>query len=111
MAFLFTDPQFDFYNFDAGARTTIKGIHVFTASVDPASLATDVSNETSVTRAGVKVGDVVVGFPPASFETDLVFSGCRVSAADAFLVRVSNASAGTVNGSARTWTFMHFQLS
>ena len=111
MSMLFTNTQLNFFEPDAKTRTTIKGIHVFTANVDPASLATDVSNETAVTRAGVKVGDVVVGFPPASFETDLVFSGCRVAAVDAFLVRISNASSGTVNGSDRTWTFMHFQLS
>lgn len=111
MSFLFTDPQFDFYDFDASLRTTIKGIHVFTASVNPDSLTAVTDTDVSVTRAGIKVGDVVVGFPPAALEAGLSFDGCRVAAVDAFLVRINNASAGTINGADLTWTFMWFKLS
>jgi hypothetical protein len=111
MAFLFTDPQFDFYDFDASLRTTIKGIHVFTANVDPSSLTTVTDEDVSVTRAGIKVGDVVVGFPPASLEAGLTYDGCRVASADAFLVRIGNPTAGTIDGADLTWTFMWFQLS
>ncbi len=111
MSFLFTNPQLDFYEHSANARTTIKGIHVFTATVDPTSLTAVTDTDVSVTRAGIAVGDVVVGFPPAAFEAGLSYDGCRVAAVDAFLVRVNNASAGTIDGAALVWTFMHFDLT
>ena len=111
MSFLFTNPQLDFYDHSANSRTTIKAMHVFTASVDPTSLTAVTDTDVSVTRAGIKVGDVVVGFPPAALEAGLSFDGCRVAAADAFLVRINNASAGTIDGADLVWTFMWFQLS
>ena len=111
MAFLFTNPQLDFYQQAFGNRTTIKGIHVFTASVNPTSLTAVTDTDVSVARAGIAVGDVVVGFPPAALEAGLSFDGCRVAAVDAFLVRINNASAGTIDGADLVWTFMHFDLT
>ncbi len=111
MSFLFTNPQLDFFQADSATRTTIKGIHVFTANVNPDSLTTVTDTDVSVTRAGIAVGDVVVGFPPASLEAGLSFDGCRVAAVDAFLVRINNATAGTIDGADLVWTFMHFDLT
>ena len=91
--------------------TDIKAIHVGTVSVDPADLATAVSAETAVTIPGLEVGDVIEFYIPASLETGLAFSGGRVSAIDTAQLRLSNVSAGSVNGIARTWTYKWYDLT
>lgn len=82
-----------------------------TIAVDPASLATLSSSETSVTISGAAVGDIVIMNPPASFETGLIFSGARVSAANTVLVRISNMTAGSINGAALNWTYTIIRIA
>lgn len=82
-----------------------------TISVDPASIATLESSETSVTISGAAVGDIVIMNPPASLETGLVASGARVSATDTVLVRLSNMTAGSVDGAARDWTYTLIRIA
>lgn len=82
-----------------------------TIAVDPASLATLSSSETSVTISGAAVGDIVIMNPPASLETGLAFSGARVSAADTVLVRLTNVTAGSVDGTSRTWTYTIIRIA
>lgn len=82
-----------------------------TVSVDPASLATLSSSETQVTISGAAVGDIIVMSPPASLETGLIFSGARVSAANTVQVRLSNMTAGSIDGAARTWSYFIIRMA
>lgn len=80
-------------------------------AVDPASIAANASAETAVTILGLQVGDFVVANVPASLETGLAFSGCRVSAADTLQLRLTNATGSGVDGASRTWQFLVFDLT
>lgn len=82
-----------------------------TVTVDPASLATLSSSETSVAISGAATGDIVIMNPPASLETGLTFSGARVSAADTVLVRLTNVTAGSVDGASRSWTYTIIRIA
>ena len=86
--------------------TKLGKVLVGTVDVNPASLATLTSGETTVTITGAAVGDIVVMNVPASLETGLAFSGARVSAADTVAVRLTNVTAGSVDGANRTWGYM-----
>ena len=93
-------------------NTRIFGIHKGTVSVDPDSLATGVSGEKAVTINGLAIGDIVLFSPPASLESGLVADGLsRVSAANTAQLRLTNGSAGTINGTARTWDYIWFDLT
>jgi hypothetical protein len=82
-----------------------------TISVNPASITTLASAETAVTITGAAVGDIVIMNVPASLETGLIFSGARVSAADTVQVRLSNMTAGSVDGAARDWTYQIIRIA
>jgi hypothetical protein len=43
--------------------------------------------------------------PPSTLESSLSFTGAYVSAADTVKVRITNHSAGTVDGASGTWTY------
>lgn len=76
-----------------------------TASVDPANATAVASVDTAVTVQGVDVGDLVIAFPPAALEAGLAPQAAWVSAKNQITVRITNASAGAINGAARTWEF------
>jgi hypothetical protein len=82
-----------------------------TIAVDPASIATLQSAETAVTISGAAVGDIVIMNVPASLETGLAFGGARVSAADTVQVRLSNMTAGAVDGTSRNWTYTIIRIA
>lgn len=82
-----------------------------TVAVDPASIATLESAETSVTISGAAVGDILIMNVPASLETGLAYSGCRISAADTAQVRLTNVTAGPVDGASRTWTYTLIRIA
>lgn len=81
-------------------------LRVYTATVNPASLATGTSNDTAVTVTGVLTTDYVQAIPPAALEAGINLSHAWANAADSITVRVSNVSAGTVDAASATWTFM-----
>lgn len=76
-----------------------------TVTVDPASIATLASGETEVTISGAAVGDILIMNVPASLETGLAYSGCRISAADTAQIRLTNVTAGSVDGASRSWSY------
>lgn len=108
---LFQREALEFRNDAIPASTKIRGMYYVTAAVDPASLATLTSGETSVTINGVEAGDMVIANVPASLETGLIFSGVRVSATNTVAVRLSNMTAGAVDGASRTWSFLVIDLT
>jgi cytoskeletal protein CcmA (bactofilin family) len=92
--------------------STIKQIKYGTVAVDPASLAAAASAETAVTISGVAAGDLVIMAPPASLESDLCYSGCRVSAANTVQLRLSNIdNTNAVDGDSRTWEYIWIDLT
>jgi hypothetical protein len=74
-----------------------------TASVNPASLATDVAGNTAVTITGIAANDVITPIPPAALENLHVQSA--IASTDTVTVRLGNATAGTIDAASATWTF------
>lgn len=101
--------HFDTSSQEAG-DTVIKRISYFTQAIDPASITNATSAETTFTLNGANVGDIIEANPPASLETGLCYSGCRVSAANTVAVRLSCIAAAPVDGTSRVWSFLHFSL-
>lgn len=77
-----------------------------TVAIDPASLGAATSAETAVTISGAATGDIVVMNVPPALEVGLVFSGARVSAANTVQVRLSNITAGAIDGANLTWGYL-----
>ncbi len=84
------------------------GIFVRTASVDPGNAGAVASVDTVVTIPGVAVGDLVIGIPPVTMTAGLAPQTCIVTGANAVTVRLTNASAGAIDGAALVWTFIIF---
>lgn len=100
----------DFRQVSVGGGDLLYKVRKTTASVNPASLATLTKAATAVTISGVAVGDIVIAVPPATLEDDLIPAGCIATATGCDLY-LYNASAGSVDGAALTWTFFIFELS
>lgn len=80
-------------------------------AVDPANATAVTAVDTDVTVPGVKVGDLVIAIPPATLEAGLAPQTATVTAANTVRVRITNASAGAINGASLTWTFLVFRLA
>ena len=84
----------------------------FTASVDPASIAGATSSNTTVTVPGgaeLLSTDQIVAIPPATLENGLGCVGAYYASATTLTLRLVNATAGAIDGAAKTWTFMVFR--
>jgi len=77
-----------------------------TVSVDPPNINANTSTTFTVTIPGVQTGDLVFLTPPSSIETDLIFQGADVTAANTVTIRIRNVSGAAVDGAARTWSYM-----
>lgn len=75
--------------------------------LDPPALNLGQSNEAEITIPGIKQGDLIVVYIPASLEAALVHSGTRIIANNRIGVRLSSLVNST-NGSARDWTYLWF---
>lgn len=111
MSMTVRDQRLEWRDYDTQANTQLVKMRQVSVAVDPASIGTLASAETAVTINGLAVGDLVLACPPASLETGLVFSGVRVSAANTLQLRLSNMTAGSVDGASRTWQFLCFDLT
>lgn len=81
-----------------------------TVSINPASLATVTSADTTVTLTGVATGDTVVLNPPtAGLTAGMQIGGVWVSAADTVKLRLYNGSGGTIDEAAANWTYAIFR--
>ena len=88
---------------DAGAAF---GIGFLTASIDPPSIGAVASADVVVTLPGIAVGDTVIPIPPATLTAGLAPQGFVVTGANAGNLRLTNASAGAIDGAALVWTFL-----
>lgn len=110
MSELVRDTKLSWRDYEQLTNLRLNKIRFLSVAVDPASITNATSAETAVTLKGVNVGDMVFACPPASLETGLVYSGCRVSAADTIQLRLSCIAAAPVDGASRTWQFLIFGL-
>lgn len=82
-------------------------LSVFTATVNPASVAANTSAEQTFTVTGVAAGDVVVSATkPSAFTAGCGLTGARVSAANTVALTFMNTSAGAIDEASETWTFV-----
>lgn len=96
--------EFDKANAKVKAYTPVRA---FTATFDPASLASVTARDETVTVTGVKSGDIVVSFRgPDALESKYVVKGARVSADDTIVMRADNQSAASIDPASGTWTFL-----
>lgn len=75
-----------------------------TAAVDPASIGAGAAGTASISITGLQATDIVVLEPPSALEAGLVYRGCVV-AAGAVTILLTNPTAGSVDGTSRTWTY------
>lgn len=69
----------------------------FTASIDPASVAANVSAEQDFTFTGLAAGDIPVGLQMPVAMATLQVVPVRVDAADTLTVKATNTTAGAIN--------------
>lgn len=90
--------------------TLVKTIKSGTASVDLPSINNLATGSATFTVTGAAVGDVVVVNPPA-MTSGLSFAGAAVTSANTVTVYAHNASGGTINEAAATYTYLWFDLT
>ena len=67
-----------------------------TVAVDPASIS------------GVEDGELVIMYPPAALEDDLLYVGCRIKADDTVTIFLYNPTGSAIDGSSRTWSYVWY---
>lgn len=88
--------------------TEITQIRVFTATIDPASVAAATSAEQTFTVTGLATGDkVLVSKPTATAGIGIV--NARVSAADTLALTFMNATAGAIDPASESYTIIAFR--
>jgi hypothetical protein len=87
------------------AATHYSALHYDAVSVNPASIATVTRGSVDVTVPGIAVGDMVVCYPPAALNDDLLYVGCRVTAANTVRLYLYNPTVGAIDDGALTWEF------
>jgi hypothetical protein len=79
---------------------------VYTATFDPASLASVTSRNDAITVTGVAATDVCVRVdPPPAVAASVVVQEAVVTGTNTVTVRLTNPSAGAVDVASGTWTF------
>lgn len=82
----------------------VYSLHVISATIDPASVATITTAEQSFTVNGVLVGDMVFANKP-TLTTGLGIANARVSAANTVAITFVNPTAGAIDAASETWNF------
>lgn len=90
--------------------TVIKTIKSGTASVNLPSINNLATGSATFTVTGAAVGDVVVVTPP-TMTAGLSFGGAAVTSANTVTVYAQNASGGTIDEAAATYTYLWFDLT
>lgn len=88
--------------------STITQIRVYTATLDPASIAAATSAEQTFTVTGLTTADrVLVSKPTATAGVGIV--NARVSAADTLALTFMNATAGAIDPASESYTIIAFR--
>lgn len=84
---------------------TLEGRFI-SAAVDPANATAVASVDTDLTGQPVKTSDVIIPIPPVDLEAGLACQGATVPTDGTIRVRITNASAGAINGASKQWGFL-----
>lgn len=87
------------------AATHFSALSYGTVSVDLPSIATVARAAVSVTIPGLAVGDMLVFYPPATLNDDLIYVGCRVASANTATLFVYNPTIGAIDDAAANWEY------
>ena len=93
------------------SETGLLGVFLVTGvTVDPPNIGAVASGTLTVSLPNVAVGDIVLGIPPnATFTAGLAVQTCEVTANNTVTIRITNASAGAIDGAALAWSFLVFK--
>lgn len=91
--------------------STINGIQMGTATVDPASIATVSQGAPTFTLTGAKTGDIVLVVPPSTFDPRSALAGARVTADNTVTIYINNPSAGASDSASGSWQYVWFKMS
>ena len=94
-----------------GSGDTVYGTDAGTISLDPASINATTRGSVTFTLTGARAGDIIVMNPPATLNDDLVFCGATVTADDTVSVYLYNPTAGSINDTATTWTYLWIDMN
>lgn len=89
-----------------GTADTVYAIDFGTVSLDPASINATTRAATTFTLTGARTTDIIIMNPPAGLNDDLIFAGARVTADDTVSVYLYNPTAGSINDTAGTWSYV-----
>lgn len=81
------------------------GVRIYTATVNPASVAAATTAEQAFTVTGVTTADVIVVNKP-TVTAGLGIAGARASAANEVTITFVNATAGAIDAASETYTFL-----
>lgn len=90
----------------------VRAMGVLSVSINPASVAANITAEQTFTVPGLQVGDMVwvntpaVGTGAEQMNAGLGVCGARVSAADTLALRFNNNTAGALDAGTATYTVL-----
>ena len=79
-----------------------------TVSVDPGSISTDTRGSVNVTITGLNTVDRIILHPPTALNTNLLYCGCDITAANTLTIYLYNKSGGSIDDGANTWKYTYF---
>jgi hypothetical protein len=86
--------------------TALSNVSTGTLSVNPACIGANSRGSVSMTLTGCETTDRETLQPPASLNDDLLYVGCRVTAANRLTIYLYNATGGTVDDGALNWDYL-----
>lgn len=88
--------------------TDLSLVKIYTATINPASIAAATSAEQTFSVPGLRVGDVPVVVKPSA-TAGVGIGNARVSATDTLAITFVNATAGAVDPASETYTILAFR--
>jgi hypothetical protein len=85
-------------------------IRTVVVAVDPPNIGAVASANVDVAVLGVKPGDIVIATPPDTLTAGLAPQTATVPSADTVRLRITNASAGAIDGASLNWTLTIIKL-
>lgn len=84
-------------------------IHAVTISVDPPSLASNITTIQNVTVPGVKVGDLILEVETTTFDDEYMLVDFKVTAADQVTLKYYRGKVGTYDPPAENMTIIYLK--
>lgn len=110
MANRFTKGKGLFGALNVGGGADISKISSGTISLDPGAINATTRGSVTFTLTGADTTDIIVMNPPAGLNDDLIFVGASVTAANTVTVYLYNPTAGSINDTANTWSYLFFKV-